>query len=69
MKLYPNQGGCWFCHTDDDSSKWLFSLEFDCNVHKDCLQKEINKEQPSEEAVIMASEFGMKKAELSSGKK
>lgn len=33
-KLSPNEGGCWFCHKDECD---LFSWEFDCYLHENCL--------------------------------
>ncbi len=37
MRLDPTQGGCWFCHTDDDKGDWCFTMEFDANFHMSCL--------------------------------
>lgn len=51
---FPNEGGCWFCHTDD--GEMLFSWEFDCYLHESCLRKELESKY-NPEAEIMANEF------------
>ena len=55
MKKSPCDGGCWFCHEDTDPM--LFSWEFDCFLHEECLKKEPND---NPEAVIMKREFNEK---------
>jgi len=42
IKVTPENGGCWFCETIEESNDWLFSCEFDCNLHQHCLELEIN---------------------------
>lgn len=56
MYKQPNDGGCWFCHTDD-GEMW-FSWEFDCWVHESCLKKELDTVW-NPEAEIMAKEFSI----------
>ena len=41
-KSTPAKGGCWFCYmTDDEETDWLFSWEWDTNLHLSCLKKAI----------------------------
>ncbi len=40
----PCQGGCWYCYKIDDDVGWLFSCEFDCNLHQACLENNINNQ-------------------------
>lgn len=40
-KLSPESGGCWYCETDG-IDEWLTSFEFDCNLHRSCLEYQIN---------------------------
>lgn len=64
MKVSPARGGCWFCCTDDSGS-WLFSCEFDCNLHLHCLREAIAAGkaaealgiEPNPELEIFAGEF------------
>lgn len=55
MILSPNDGGCWFCYTDQ--GEMVFSTEFDCYLHLSCLQKEMTADPTNREAKIMAREF------------
>ena len=57
MNKSPNEGGCWFCHTDD--GEMHFSTEFDTYFHMDCLEKELTKRPHNPEAEIIADEFGV----------
>ena len=57
-KLLPQDGGCWFCSTDDDISGWYLSLEFDSYVHKICLLEAL-KNEDNLEAKIIARELGL----------
>jgi hypothetical protein len=52
----PNKGGCWFC-SRKDSREMVFSHEFDCYLHTECLKKAIGKSFG--EAEIMARELGI----------
>lgn len=56
MKKHPNEGGCWFCH--DDEGEMIFSWEFDCWLHEECLRKELAGPY-NPEAEIMAREFSI----------
>ena len=38
-KLMPNDGGCWYCHEDDEKEPLEFCHEFDTYVHKSCIRK------------------------------
>ena len=51
----PNDGGCWFCYTDD--GELSFSMEFDTWFHMDCLSKALEKGNP--EAEVIADEYGI----------
>ena len=53
-KLKPSDGGCWFCSTDDEG-EWLFSSEYDTNLHIECLEKALD--EGDELAIIMGREF------------
>lgn len=53
-QVHPNNGGCWFCYQAND--KMLFSTEFDCFFHRDCLMKEPDT---NPEAEIMRREMGI----------
>lgn len=55
MEKTPNEGGCWFCYTDD--GEMYFTTEWDAWFHMDCLQKELNSDHYNPEAEIIASEF------------
>ena len=46
----PQEGGCWFCNTDD--GKLLFDTEFDTYVHAECIRKALKENDP--EAKIMS---------------
>jgi len=54
--LHPNQGGCWFCKTDEKGESF-FSREFDCVVHTECLREAMKQGNP--EAKIMDRELEM----------
>lgn len=56
MLVSENEGGCWFCSTDQGDD-WLFSFEFGTFLHEKCLIEEI--ELGNEEALIMMDEFGL----------
>jgi len=60
MNKSPNDGGCWFCHNDNDKEEMFFSFEFDCYFHKECLQKTLDKVEWNPESEIMANEIGIK---------
>lgn len=51
MKL-PNDGGCWFCHTDNQPL--VFDCEFDTFVHLTCLQRALAMNPNDPEAQIMS---------------
>lgn len=38
----PNEGGCWFCHQDDEHEPLVFDCEFDTYVHRSCIQKNLD---------------------------
>lgn len=58
MKLSPENGGCWYCQTDDETRDWLASCEFDCNLHQHCLEDQINEQTGDRNEVeIFAAEF------------
>ncbi len=52
----PERGGCWFCNTDKDEPDWLYSCEFDTNLHYNCL---VTADPTNPEVSIMKEEFGM----------
>ena len=67
-KLSPNQGGCWFCKTDDMEGPHTtkekpdggmnFTTEWDAYFHMSCLIYELNNKSPvNPEAEIIAIEF------------
>jgi hypothetical protein len=43
VKTSPEDGGCWYCHRLNTGMGRVFSLEFDCYLHLECLKKEIKK--------------------------
>lgn len=58
QKLDANDGGCWYCETDGHDA-WLMSAEFDCNLHRSCLEYQINEQIGDRtELEIFAAEFG-----------
>lgn len=62
MQESPNDGGCWFCETDDNKGGWAFSSEFDAYVHVQCLRTAARcPDDP--EAAIMAKELGIEPEE------
>ena len=59
----PEKGGCWYCFSTEGTN-WFFSCEFDCNLHEECLYKQIEREIKDlggldVETSIMAKEFGI----------
>lgn len=40
-RVPATQGGCWFCETEEPDSGWLFSQEWDANLHGECLKKAV----------------------------
>lgn len=58
MKISPRDGGCWFCYEDDDQPMEL-SREYDAYFHMDCLMRALTPGNVTEEAEIIAAEFGI----------
>ena len=59
MRCDPTDGGCWFCHTNDEK-EWLFCNEFDTYVHVDCLEGQFKQAVESgtdPETAIILQEF------------
>jgi hypothetical protein len=51
--LSPNNGGCWFCQTDDDNTyDWNFSTEWDSWYHDHCYQKALTEGHPEAEVIF-----------------
>lgn len=48
-------GGCWYCETFDEHL--VFSMEFDTNVHVDCIRKRLREAPDDLEAMFFAEEF------------
>lgn len=57
MGLVERGGPCWFCKRLDADLE--FSLEFDTNVHRQCIVKALEKDPHDSEARLMAREFGI----------
>ena len=55
-KKRPSEGGCWYCHEDDENESLLFTSEFDANVHAGCLREAL-KDSSDREAKIMNREL------------
>lgn len=55
VKLSPAEGGCWYCGFGD--GEMLFSCEFDCCLHKECLLNALETDPSDREAQIMAKEL------------
>lgn len=65
----PNNGGCWFCKTDDRNGPHSdsinvdggmnFSVEFDTNFHMTCLFHAIKTDPQNPEVAIIAGEFNI----------
>ena len=53
--MKPSDGGCWYCHTDDGDM--LFSSEFDCFLHAECLVERIKSDKKDLETEIFTREF------------
>jgi hypothetical protein len=53
----PNDGGCWFCSTDDN--EMYFSTEFDTYFHMNCLKQQLKKDKDDIEAHVIAREFNL----------
>ena len=55
----PQDGGCWYCHTDDPPLS--FCSEFDTYIHIKCIEDELAKpsSQYDPELEIIAIEFGL----------
>lgn len=61
QRVSPADGGCWYCQTVADG-EWLFSMEFDAQLHKACLEHAIENnfvEAENPETTILAREFDM----------
>ena len=56
MHLPANDGGCWFCETDDDPPM-VFQTEFDSFVHEQCVVEKMY--EGNLEAFIIANELGI----------
>lgn len=49
---------CILCSTIG-IDEWLKSRELDCNLHRSCLEYNINnQEEPNEELLLLMNEFG-----------
>lgn len=59
MDLKPENGGCWFCHQDEEDDELEFSWEFDTYAHKACIVKALEDNPEHPEAIIMADELGI----------
>lgn len=61
MKLSPQDGGCWYCHEDDEKEKLFFCWEFDTFIHISCIEKRIKEVEKSnqldQELEIIRKEF------------
>lgn len=55
----PSDGGCWYCHVDDD--KLTFCYEFDTFIHVSCIKRQLAcaEGKPDRELEIIAREFGL----------
>jgi hypothetical protein len=60
-KCKPQDGGCWYCHTDYEVLH--FSFEFDTYVHLNCIINRkfemIKKKEHDPENEIFLKEFGL----------
>lgn len=56
----PSDGGCWFCYHKDDRPM-LFSCEFDCYLHEECLMSAYLADDNDEnrEVQIIMKELGV----------
>jgi len=58
MKCSPQDGGCWYCHTDNQPL--AFCCEFDTFIHIDCIKKEIKlTKEYNPELEFIRKEFGL----------
>ena len=60
-KVSPQDGGCWYCKTDDPPLTFCF--EFDTFIHIDCIKEKI-KERTADHEIdpeleIICREFGL----------
>jgi predicted transcriptional regulator len=51
--LSPANGGCWFCHKDNEQEALLFDWEFDTFVHANCIRKALKEDPLDREAILM----------------
>jgi|APSaa5957512535_1039671.scaffolds.fasta_scaffold189304_3 hypothetical protein len=60
MNCKPENSGCWYCATDFDSPLgWWSSCEFDCVLHAECIEYEINEVgYGDDETMIFMRELG-----------
>lgn len=56
-RLNPSSGGCWFCQTDDEKEKLIFSYEVDAYFHESCLKEELKKNKNNLEAKAIKEEL------------
>ncbi len=57
--LSANDGGCWFCNTDDGpmaDGDWYFSDDWDAFFHGECCRKALRKDPKNQEALLMAEQ-------------
>ncbi len=54
----PNDGGCWFCHTDD--LPMLLTHEWDAYFHLQCLLDALEENPHHPEGEFIAREFGLR---------
>lgn len=52
--LMPPDGGCWFCHQDNEKEELVLEGEFDTFVHISCLAQKLKDDPGHPEATIMA---------------
>ena len=57
MECSPQNGGCWYCSTDDPPLTFCF--EFDTFIHIDCINVQIEKGQYDPELEIIRREFAI----------
>jgi hypothetical protein len=58
LKVLPQDGGCWYCHTDFEPLE--FTCEFDANVHRRCVIEALEQNPNDIEAQIIANELQIK---------
>lgn len=52
LNVSPLDGGCWYCHTKDDTL--VYDDEFDTMVHVECIKQALEADPNDQEAKFLS---------------